>query len=700
MKPELIIIDTLQELTALKTYLNDFDYIAYDCETTGLTKRDQVIGFSVCAEESKAFYVILGAWDNNKKTLIYNSLPEFHQMVRLLLNLLSSKHLIMHNGIFDCMMAEAYFNRPLIEALHTDTMVLAHLLNENRRIGLKDLAYEMFGESATQEQAEMKASVLANSGIWLKKQKEMYKADSQILAKYGAKDAWLTFKLFMEFVPELDKQGLTSFFYDDETMPLLKGPTYQLNTTGIQVDSKALSILKKTLEAECLEAKASVLQEIGPRIKKKYPGTSKPKTFNMGSSQQLAWLIFGEYGLEFDSLTKGGKKACKEMGLKLPYTATARRAFIHTCLTRKGEILVSGAIVNGKKKSAKKIQEPWKYIAADKKALKKIAGKLEWVAKLLEYQKKTKLLTTYIEGTESRVQYGILHPSYLQHGTKTGRYSSKNPNLMNLPRDDQRIKQCFVAREGKVFVSADYSQLEPRIFSYYSQDAKLMSAFDGATDFYSVIGRDVYDKFDSTPQKEGSEEAFGVKYKSLRNTTKAFALAIAYGSTPNKLAEITGKPVDEITEDVIKYFELFPGVKSQMLEAHEIVKKQGYVTNLFGRIRRIPEAKRIEKLYGKQDHWELPYEARKLLNMAANFRIQSTGASIVNRACIALYKACSDLGLDMAIISQIHDEVVLEASEDQAEEISALLQHFMENTTVLKGIKLEAVPRITRTLAK
>jgi DNA polymerase-1 len=107
-----------------------------------------------------------------------------------------------------------------------------------------------------------------------------------------------------------------------------------------------------------------------------------------------------------------------------------------------------------------------------------------------------KLLNTYIKGLGSKVQYGIIRPNFLQHGTTSGRYASRNPNFQNLPRDDERIKQCVTARPGKVFVSADQSQLEPRVFASYSQDKRLMDAFNGASDFYSVVGMEVYDKFD------------------------------------------------------------------------------------------------------------------------------------------------------------------------------------------------------------
>lgn len=698
MKPQLIVIDSPEDIDALTEYLADKEFIAFDVETTGLTTRHEVIGFSVCAEEGKAYYVVLAKWNKaeNKLTYIQYNL----ERSRILIQSLVGKNLIAHNAVFDCMMAEAHFKVRLIDSIHTDTMILAHLLDENRRVGLKELGYTLFGESSTEEQKEMRASVSANGGLLTKDHYEMFKADSQLLGRYGAKDAWLTYKLFIALIPDLYEQGLDSFFYDEESMPLLRGPTYDLNTTGLQTDLKTLTTLKKTLQAECLEAKDFIYQEIATHIKDKYPGTKKANTFNIGASQQLSWLVFGKLGLEFGTLTKGGKTVCKALGLKLPYTYAAKKSFIATCEIRKDEVWQPEAKVNGKIIRAKKVKDPWAYIACDKETLKKLAPKHKWIQRLLEYQRKTKLLNTYVEGIEERVQYGVLHPSFLQHGTVTGRYSSRNPNLQNLPREDQRVKDCFVARQGKVFVSADYSQLEPRVFAYYSKDQRLMSAFNGETDFYSVVGMEVYAKYDCTPQKDGSDEAFGIKYKQFRDLSKVIALASAYGATPAKLATTTGKSIEDTANDMETYFERFPGVKTMMLEAHTLVKEHGYVTNIFGRKRRIPEAKRITKLYGKVPHEDLPYDARKLLNMACNQRIQGTGASLINRAAIKLYSDLKELSIKAKLVSQIHDELVVECDVQDAENISLLLQNAMENTNLLEGVPLEAIPRISSTLAK
>jgi len=685
------VIRDLQGLRNIIKYLENFEYVAFDIETTGLSKHDEIIGISICAEEDKAFYVILAEWDKNLQKLIYNDLVKFE--LDLLLHALKSKHLIAHNGIFDCMMIEACEKIRLIESLHTDTMIAAHLLNENRGVGLKDLATTMYGESAAEEQKLMKESIIANGGSVTKTKYELYKANSMLIGKYGAKDALLTYKLFTDLVPELYEQGLDKFFYEDESMPLLRTATYDLNTTGLMVDNAKLIQLEKTLKAECAEAKAFIYREIQQYIK------DKPK-FNVEAPQQLSWLLFGQLGLEFNILTKTGKIVCKEMGLRLPYTKVAKRDFIDICLRDQGKPYALGGTVNGKEIKPKLIKAPWAYIVADKNTLKKVAHRFKWIESLLEYKRKKKLLNTYIKAIKTRTQYGILQPSFLQAGTTSGRYSSKMPNLQNLPRDDKRIKDCFIARPGHVFVSADFSQLEPRVFSYYSQEPKLMNAFNGESDFYSVVGIDIFDKHDALPIKEGRSDAFGVKYKKLRDISKTITLARAYGATPFQLAPATGKSIDDTAEDLARLDERFPGIKKMMLEAHELAKTKGYVESLFGRRRHIPDAMKIPKLYGNQDHADLPYEARSLLNLACNHRIQSTGASLCNRAMIAFYSNIKDLGLDCKIVSQIHDEIVVECQEKDAENVSLLLRNAMECTNMIHGLDLEAIPRITKTLAK
>jgi DNA polymerase I-like protein with 3'-5' exonuclease and polymerase domains len=656
-----------------------------------------VIGFSVCAEEDKAYYVILAKWIVDRLEPAY--LRSYKQSIPLL-ELLKTKKLIMHNSVFDCRIVQDYFKIDLMPSVHTDTKILAHLLNENQSNGLKELASIMFGEDSKTEQLEMKVSVIANGGKLTRDCYELYKADPYLIGKYGAKDALLTYKLFIHLVPTLYEEGLDTFFYEEESMPLLKGPTYELNTTGLSVNRDTLTNLKKTLEAECLEAKDFIRTEIEHHVKDKYPGTNKKNHFNIGSNQQLSWLLFSKLELEFGTLTEAGKNVCKALGLRIPYTANAKRDFISICTNSTGSTLSPAGLVNGKKVNPKKIKEPWCYIAVDKKTLAKLAPKRKWIAKLLEYQRKNKILNTYVNGIEERIQYGIISPQFLQHGTTSGRYASRTPNFQNLPRDDKRIKSCIQSRPGKSFVGADYSQLEPRVFAYFSKDKRLLEAFKGEDDFYSVIGMEVYDKFDCIPRKDGSPEAFGVKYKHLRDLSKIIALATTYGATAYKLAPITGKSTEDTQADIDSYFEKFPGVAEMMNEAHELAKTKGKVTNLFGRPRRMPEAVKFTKLYGNVPTTELPYEARNLLNLSVNHRIQSTAASIVNRAAIRFNNNCIAAGLDCRLVLQVHDSLIAECPDDQVEWVAALLQDAMENTVELEGIRLEAVPKIGKNLSE
>lgn len=696
LRPNLTVIDKPESINEVYSYLADKDVVAYDSETTGLHKGAQVVGISVCADEQRAYYIALYGWDKDTQTLKdYGT----YKAVQELLVLLTKKQIIMHNGIFDCEKAEDFFKVRLIESLHTDTMILAHLLNENRRVGLKELAKEYFGITAVEEAEAMKSSVLMNGGKYSSSEKEMYKADTELLGKYGAMDAWITYMLFIELIPELYEQGLDTFFYEEESMPLLRGPTYELNTTGLKVDTLALQQLKSTLEAECEEAKHYILNHIHPFVKDRYPGTNKKNQFNIGAPQQLSWLLFCQLKLEFNLLTDAGKELCKHMGIRIPYTPAAKRDFIALCNNAVGMEQVPAAIINGRKRAAKKIKEPWAYIACDKKTLTKLAVKHQWIQRLLEYQRKQKLLNTYVRGVEERIQYGIIRPSFLQHGTTSGRYSSRDPNFQNLPRDDKRLKSCIVARPGKLYVGADYSQLEPRVFAYYSNDQRLLKAFEGEDDFYSTIGMEVYDKKDCVPRKEGPN-AFGEKYKKLRDLSKVIALASTYGATARQLSSTTGKTVEDTQKDIDRYFSRFPGVAKMMLEAHEIAKKEGKVVNLFGRPRRMPQAQTINETRAKTKHADLPYELRNILNLAVNHRIQSTGASIVNRSAIAFYNNLKMANIDAKIVLQVHDSLVAECKEEDAENVALLLQDAMENTIDLKTIKLEAVPKIGINLAE
>lgn len=701
---ELIIIKTLGELNELQDYLSAKEYVAFDTETTGVDKGSEIIGFSVCADVEVGYYVMLSFWNRFTESL---QPTELKDRAKSFISSLKNHRLVMHNAVFDCWMVENNYGVSLINSLHTDTMILAHLLDENRRCGLKELATALYGEDSTNEQKEMKESVHKNGGLLTKTQYELYKADGDLIAKYGAKDAILTLKLFYSLVPDLYEQELDQFFYEDESMPLLRGPTYELNTTGLKVDPIKLTDLKNTLQSECAEAKTFIQQEIAPHVKDKYPGTGKTNHFNIGAGQQLAWLLFDKLGNHFNTLTKGGRELCKSLDIPIPYTHAGKREFIQICKEKFGQVYEKDKYNWKTKKMSrpKKVGNYWTYLACGKETLGKLKDKYKWVERLLEYKKNLKLLNTYVEAIEEKAQYGVIRPSFLQHGTTSGRYSSRKPNFQNLPRDDKRVKSCIIARPGNVFVGADYSQLEPRVFASFSKDERLLACFKNGDDFYSVIGQEVFEKYDCSLKKD-DKNSFAKLYPKLRDISKVVALSSTYGTTAPKMAPTIDKTIDEAQEVINSYFEKFPRVRQMMLAAHEEAKSKGRVLNLFGRPRRMPKAMDINRIYGKGTrHSELPYEARNILNLAVNHSIQSTGASIMNRAAILanfLIKenaTTSPLWTNVKIVLQVHDELILEGPEKLGKPMAAMLKAAMEQAVELPGVDLIAEPKIAYNLA-
>lgn len=683
----------------LRAYLKSKDIIAVDTETTGVSQSAEIIGYSICCEKNRAFYVVTQYWDIQSETL---KSTECKDTAPDVMRDLRAKRLVMHNAPFDCAMIYRNYGVELIESVLADSMVAAHLADENRRVGLKELGAAMYGEDARQEQREVYASVTKNGGQLTKKFFELFKADPQILGEYGCKDTLLTYRVLFDILPMLDQEGMIDFFFE-ESMPLLRGPTYQLNTTGLKVDIDRLQKLRRELETEAAELSVLIDREITPHVKDKYPGTSKRSTFNIDSREQLAWLLFEKLNEQFIKVSNAGADLCRSelINMRRPYSNVAKREFVKAAKDNRGRIWREKGTWDWKKKKKvgeAKVRDYWCYLSTDKTVLQFFAQKYKWVEALLKLRKIDKLLGTYVEGILAKQEYGIIRPSFLQHGTTSGRYSSKAPNFQNLPREDKRIKSCIISRPGKVFVGADFSQLEPRVFASISQDKTLMNCFASGEDFYSVVGAPIFGKKDCSLFKE-APNSFAKKYSQLRDRSKVIALATPYGRTAAQQASTMGISVDESQSLIDRYFASYPSVEAMMLESHEIVKKHGYVESLFGRKRRIPEAMEIPKKYGDLPHGELPYQARNLLNLAMNHRVQSTAASIMNRAAIRFVELCKEAGIDAKIVLQVHDELVVECNEEDAEDVAVLLKEAMENTVELPGVSLVAEPKIARNLA-
>jgi len=156
---------------------------------------------------------------------------------------------------------------------------------------------------------------------------------------------------------------------------------------------------------------------------------------------------------------------------------------------------------------------------------------------------------------------------------------------------------------------------------------------------------------------------------------------------------------DQARDLIRDYMTHFPGIKKFVAEAHREAKENGVVFSMFGRPRRIPKAKIIPKIYGNTPHDQMEYKWRTLLNLAVNHKIQASAASIVNRAAIKFYAACREQGLDAKIIMQVHDELIVECPEEQAEAVKLLLKECMETAVTIPGVPITAAPVVAKDLA-
>ncbi|SNU05539.1 DNA polymerase I [Lachnospiraceae bacterium] len=280
------------------------------------------------------------------------------------------------------------------------------------------------------------------------------------------------------------------------------------------------------------------------------------------------------------------------------------------------------------------------------------------IPQILEYRQLTKLKSTYVEGLIQTIRAdGRIHSTFNQTVTATGRLSSTDPNLQNLPTRTalgREIRKAFVPEDGFVFVDADYSQIELRVMASLSGDETLIRAFNEAKDIHAITASQVFDvKVDQvTPE--------------LRRKAKAVNFGIIYGISSFGLGEDLGISRKEASGYIDKYFETYSRVKEYLDEMVEDAKKNGYVKTMFGRIRPIPELNSsnfMQRSFGER--------------VAMNSPVQGTAADIIKLAMIKVYREIKERGLKSRLILQIHDELLIEAHKDETEEVKELLARCM-----------------------
>lgn len=335
-----------------------------------------------------------------------------------------------------------------------------------------------------------------------------------------------------------------------------------------------------------------------------------------------------------------------------------------------GEILFEKLKLSGGKKT-----KTGYSTAAD--VLEKLAPEHEIIRDILEYRQLTKLNSTYATGLAGYIREdGRIHGTFNQTITATGRISSTDPNLQNIPVRTEmgsKIRDIFVPKEGYVFVDADYSQIELRVLASLSGDEKLIESYHSAADIHAATASQVF----HVPLEEVTPE--------LRRNAKAVNFGVVYGISAFGLSEDLSISRKEALDYINNYFKIYGGVKTFLDKQVADAKEKGYVKTMFGRIRPIPEIKSsnfMTRSFGDR--------------VAMNSPIQGSAADIMKISMLKVDEALEKSGFDARIVLQIHDELLVEVKEEEAAKVSELVEKAMKGAVSLK-VPLEVDAHIGKT---
>ena len=308
--------------------------------------------------------------------------------------------------------------------------------------------------------------------------------------------------------------------------------------------------------------------------------------------------------------------------------------------------------------------------STDADTLEAIAPLHPIVNDILQYRFLTKLDSTFVEGLlKQRDENGRIHTRFLQCVAATGRISSAEPNLQNIPvrtPEGREIRKAFVPSEGNVLVGADYSQIELRLLAHISGDAGFIDAFNSGEDVHARTAAEVF------------HVPLGSVTSEQRSAAKAVNFGIVYGISDFGLAKNLGVSVSTASGYIKRYFERYPGVKAYLHESVEQGRANGYAQTLFGRKRPLPELNSSN--YNVRQFGE---------RVAMNMPIQGTAADLIKIAMVRVDRALRDGGFNARLVLQIHDELIVDAPKNEAEAVKRLMQDCMEGVASFR-VKLTA----------
>lgn len=620
---ETIIVTTEVQLAELAEALNKATFIGFDTETTGLDKMaESLVGISLAVDGTQGYYIPVGHVPANApagtplgvdpvafQNPSHNGGP--HQ--EDLLEGYTPDQLSLHQVI------EAI--RPALT--NPNIGKVAHNANYDfvmlRRYGLEvaPLAFDtMIAEWLTNTSSRflgLKDLAAQRLNVQMQKIEELIGTGKNQIsfarvaiekaAPYAVADAVVVLPLKEQLEEDLKQRDLRGLL-DEMEMPLVP-LLADIEMHGVLLDVPFL----KTFGNELGERLAQLEDNI-------YLTCGYGK-FNINSLPQLSDVLFGKLGLD----TAGLKKTKKTKNFSL---------------------------------------------TAD--VLEDMRDQHPVIPLILEYRQVQKLRSTYVDALPALVNRytGRVHTSFNITGTSTGRVSSNDPNLQNIPirnEEGRKVRKAFIAPEGHVLVSADYSQVELRILAHYSGDTALLEAFRQGLDIHASTAAAVH----------------RIDIKDVTYEQRAFAKSVnfglMYGMGAFRLARDSNLTLAEATAFINEYFARFPGVKAYLDGSKELARQQGYLTTLLGRKRYFPGLQTTTDAVTRQ----------RIEREAINMPIQGTAADIMKIAMLNLGRELKARKSDAAMILQVHDELVLEVPEDEVEAVVPLVVETMQNAYELEA---------------
>ncbi len=483
-----------------------------------------------------------------------------------------------------------------LEGLAFDTMLAAHVSGEGQ-VGLKDLTLKFFGKTMTP------ITDLIGRG---RKQVTMAEVEIAKAAEYAAADADFTERLKRELEPRIEQLDLERTLREYE-MPLVP-VLIRMQRDGVAIDVDTLKRMSVELSDNLDTIRNDMYKTIGHE-------------FNLNSSQQLGDVLFNELRLPTSNIrrTKSG------------YSTNA------ATLDDLKHRLDIGAIPD-----------------ADARSYDVMNG-------ILEHRQLSKLKSTYVDALPEMVnpETGRIHTKYNQTGSATGRVSSNDPNVQNIPVRTElgrQVRKAFVAPDapGATLLAADYSQIELRVLAHYSKDPSLLEAFHRGEDIHSATSSLVYDV------------PIGEVTADMRRFAKILNFGVLYGLTAYGISRQTDLNPEQGQRFIDLYFERYPGIRGYVEDTIEGCKVRQYVETLLGRRRYLPDI--------NTRNFHLRQAAERA---AINMPIQGTAADIIKIAMIRIMERMTELDMRSRMILQVHDELIFETPKDELDRMRAIVTELM-----------------------